>query len=296
MAQVKTRHRDGLIPWSKQQAITIWDIFLLIAGLTALTLGAEGLVRGSASLADRQPQMAPVIDRIKDAVTIKNLLGINREALVDFAVGFFNRALHFATYFLLATMFSFLILFDFPNLKNRVSALKHTRFKAAYDETAGSVAQFALVVGYTFQAQILIAVLNTLLTALGLWFFFKLEAIALLASIVFFAGLIPLWGTFISSIPILLLAFNEDGIGLAGKLVFMIGFVHLVEAYILNPRIVSAVLKINPLIKSQRSHYKTISATEKTKISGLRLGYEYATAESSFFSCLKCVAPVSGWR
>ena len=175
-------------------------------------------------LADKQPQMAPVLDRIKEAVSIKNLLGINREALVDFVVGSLNRTLHYATYFLLATLFSFLILLDFPNLKARVRALRATRFKAAYDETAGSVVQFALVVGHTFQAQILIAVLNTIMTALGLWFL-RLETIALLSSIVFFAGLIPVWGTFISSMPILLLSFNKGGIGLAGKAILMIAFV-----------------------------------------------------------------------
>lgn len=198
-------------------------------------------------LAHRQPQMAPVIESIKEAATIKNLLGINRDALVDFVVGFLNRTIHFTTYFLLATLFSFLILLDFPRLRMGVYALQNTRFKTAYDETAGSVAQFALVVGYTFQAQILIALINAALTALGLWFL-KMETIALLASIVFFAGLIPVWGTFISSIPILLLAFNEGGIGLAGKVLLMISFVHVIEAYILNPRIVSAVLKINPLL------------------------------------------------
>ena len=198
-------------------------------------------------LSDKQPQMAPVIDRFKDSITIKNLLGINREAFVEFAVGFFNRTIHFTTYFLLAILFSFLILLDFPNLKIRVWALRNTRFKEAYDETAGSVAQFALVVGYTFQAQILIAVINTILTAMGLWLL-QLETILLLSSIVFFAGLIPVWGTFISSVPILLLAFNQGGMILAGKIVLMITFVHAVEAYILNPRIVSAVLKINPLL------------------------------------------------
>jgi predicted PurR-regulated permease PerM len=36
--------------------------------------------------------------------------------------------------------------------------------------------------------------------------------------------------------------------GLAGKALLMISFVHMVEAYILNPRIVSAVFKINPLL------------------------------------------------
>jgi predicted PurR-regulated permease PerM len=198
-------------------------------------------------LAQKQPQAAPFLEGVKDATSINNLLGINREALVDFVLGFFNRITHFTTYFLLATLFSFLIVFDFPNLRTKVLALRQTRFQDAYDETADSVAKFALVVGFTFQAQILIAILNTGLTALGLWIL-KIGTVALLSSIVFFAGLIPVAGTFISSVPILLLAFNQGGIEMAGKTVGMIVIVHVVEAYILNPNIVSAVLKINPLL------------------------------------------------
>jgi predicted PurR-regulated permease PerM len=198
-------------------------------------------------LARKQPQIAPILEGVKETVTIKNLLGINREALVDFVMGSLNRITHYGTYFFLATLFSFLILFDFPHLKTRVLELRDTRFRDVYDETADSVARFALVVGSTFQAQILIAVVNTCLTALGLWLL-KIETIALLSCIVFFAGLIPVWGTFISSVPILLLTFNDGGVGLAGKTLLMITVVHLVEAYVLNPNIVSALLKINPLL------------------------------------------------
>jgi predicted PurR-regulated permease PerM len=198
-------------------------------------------------LALRQQQLGPVLEGLKETVSIKNLLGISREALLEFVVGFFNRIGHFATYFLLSSLFSFLILFDFPHLRERVLALRDTRFRDVYDETADSVATYALAVGYTFQAQIGIAVLNTLLTAIGLAIL-DIGTVTLLASIVFFAGLIPVWGTFISSIPILLLAFNNGGIALGLKAGGMIVLVHVVEAYILNPRIVSAVFKINPLL------------------------------------------------
>jgi predicted PurR-regulated permease PerM len=198
-------------------------------------------------LAHKQPQMTPFLASVKEAITLKNLLGLSNEGLVGLVIGFFNRISHFLTYFLLATLFSFLIVLDLPNLKSRVLALRQSRFKEVYDETADSVAQFAMVVGYTFQAQILIAIINTLFTALGLWLL-GIQPIALLSSIVFFAGLIPVWGTFISSVPILLLAFNDGGMALTGQTVIMIAFIHAVEAYILNPNIVSAVLKINPLL------------------------------------------------
>jgi predicted PurR-regulated permease PerM len=197
--------------------------------------------------ARKQPQLAPFLSGLKETISLKSLFGIPKEALVGFVVMFFNQITHFLTYLLLATLFSFLILFDFPNLRKRFLALRETRFQEAYDETADSVAKFALVVGYTFQAQILIAVINTLLTAMGLWLL-KIEPIVLLTIIVFFAGLIPVWGTFISSVPIFLLASNSGGLPLALNVLLMIIIVHVVEAYILNPRIVSAVLKINPLI------------------------------------------------
>lgn len=198
-------------------------------------------------LAQRQHQLEPVLEGLKETVSIKNLLGISREALLEFVVGFFNRIGHFGTYFLLATLFSFLILFDFPHLRERVLALRDTRFQDVYDETADSVAKYALAVGYTFQAQIGIAILNTLLTTIGL-LVLGIGTVTLLSSIVFFAGLIPVWGTFISSVPILLLAFNEGGMALGLKAGGMIVLVHVMEAYFLNPRIVSAVFKINPLL------------------------------------------------
>jgi predicted PurR-regulated permease PerM len=108
------------------------------------------------------------------------------------------------------------------------------------------VIQFAKVVGDAFQAQIGIALVNTIMTALGLWIL-GIHPIALLATVVFFCGLIPVLGVFISSAPILILAFNIGGLKLFTAALVMISIVHAIEAYILNPRIYSAVFKINPV-------------------------------------------------
>ena len=198
-------------------------------------------------LARKQPDMAPVFLGIKETLTVKNMLGVNREALLATVVRTLDKVSHYVTYFFLGTLFSFFILFDLPNLSTRTQSLEQTRFRAIYEETAESVVQFAMVVGAAFQAQILIAMFNTALTALGLWLL-GIEPVALLSIIVFFAGLIPVLGTFISSVPILLLAFNSQGWILALKATGMIAVVHVVEAYVLNPNIFSAVLKINPIL------------------------------------------------
>ena len=64
----------------------------------------------------------------------------------------------------------------------------------------------------------------------------------------FFCGLIPVLGVFISSVPIFLLSFNKGGFPLSAAALVMIIIIHSIEAYILNPRIFSAIFKINPVL------------------------------------------------
>ena len=198
-------------------------------------------------LGHSQPRLLPLVIRMKDSLSMESLVGVDGERVMSLLVASFNQVTHYFSYFLLSTLFSFFILFDFPNLRERAMGLRETRLREVYEETAGSVVRFALVVGEAFQAQILIAIINTALTACGLWGL-GIRPIALLSTIVFFAGLIPVLGVFISSIPILLLAFNAGGVHLTLGALIMIIVVHIVEAYILNPRIFSAVFKINPVL------------------------------------------------
>ncbi|MBW2060644.1 MAG: AI-2E family transporter [Deltaproteobacteria bacterium] len=198
-------------------------------------------------LATQQERLAPVFNRIKESLTFEALVGYNQEAILATVVKFFNSATTFFSYFLVGIIFSFLVLFDYPVLRERARSLQETRLRDIYIETVESVIQFALVVGEVFQAQILIACINTGLTALGLYIL-DIHPIIVLSVIVFFAGLVPVLGTFISSVPIFLLAFNSGGIKLVFYALTMIFIIHLIEAYILNPRIVSAVLRINPVL------------------------------------------------
>ncbi len=194
-----------------------------------------------------QPRAAPIISRIKESVSIQGLSGMKRDALVNFVLGFLNQVTHYISYFLLSTLFSFFILFDLPNLRTKAMALRDTRFREIYDETAETVVRFAMVVGAAFQAQIMIACINTALTAVGLWVL-GIHPISLLSTIVFFCGLIPVLGTIVSSVPVLLLAFNAGGIALLVEGLVMILIVHTLETYVLNPNVFSAVLKINPVL------------------------------------------------
>lgn len=158
-----------------------------------------------------------------------------------------ERGIHYIGWFFLAMLFSFLILLDLPELSLGTRRLRYTKLAETYKETADSIILFAKVVGENFRAQLIISAINTTLTAIGLYVL-GIKAIALLCAIVFMCGLIPVLGMIISSVPICLMAVNTGGIGLGMWALLMIILIHMLEAYVLNPRIVSSVMHINPVM------------------------------------------------
>ena len=147
----------------------------------------------------------------------------------------------------LALIFSFILVLDWRKIALHMRALEKSRIRIFYIGAAPHLRAFADVLGKTFRAQAIIATCNTILTALGLWYF-DVPNIALLSAIVFFCGFIPILGTFISSTPILLFGIQSGGLGLGIKLVVLIGLVHAFEAYLLNPRITGNILHAHPIL------------------------------------------------
>lgn len=150
--------------------------------------------------------------------------------------------------FLLSLLFSFLIVFDLPHLSTSVANLAHTKLRFIYIEVADSILDFSRVLGESFEAQLFIGMVNTFLTAVGLYAMGMGEHIAFLSMIVFFCSFIPVAGFIISSIPICLVALQSGGGQLMSMAVVFIVVIHFIEGYILNPNIYGARLHINPVI------------------------------------------------
>lgn len=193
------------------------------------------------------PDMAAPIAKVRDYLSLEALVGVKAETLFSVLMTTFNQITASISTFLLGTLFSFLIMLDFPHLRSKVIQLRCSRLHSIYDVTARSVVRFAIVVGMGFRAQILIAAVNTVLTAVGM-LALGIEPIALLSTVVFFCGLIPVLGTFISSAPIVVVAINTTGPGHALWAIGMILVVHTIETYVLNPRIMAAMFKISPVV------------------------------------------------
>jgi predicted PurR-regulated permease PerM len=150
--------------------------------------------------------------------------------------------------FLLALLFSFLIVLDLPVLSASIRSLENTKLRFIYVEVAESIHDFGLVLGQAFEAQFLIALVNTLLTALGLSILGVGKHIAFLSVIVFLSSFVPVVGVFISSIPICLVALQVSGMHAMLAAIGLIILVHLLEGYLLNPKIYGYRLRINPVI------------------------------------------------
>jgi predicted PurR-regulated permease PerM len=141
--------------------------------------------------------------------------------------------------FLLSILFSFLIVLDLPKLTQSVRGLQHTKIGFVYDEVSSTLYNFARVVGSALVAQLFIAILNTTLTAIGIFLIGLGQHAAFLSIIVFLCSFIPVAGVFISSAPICLLSL---------LVVLLIWIIHLIEAYVLNPHIYGAQLRINAVL------------------------------------------------
>lgn len=153
-----------------------------------------------------------------------------------------------ASAFLLALLFSFLIVLDLAKLGAGLRSLESTKLWFIYHSVADNIREFSQVLGKALEAQLIIAIINSFLTAIGISLLGLGPHVAFLSVIVFFCSFFPVIGVFISSIPICLIALQTAGLQTMFLGVLMIAVIHLIEGYILNPRIYGSYMRINSVI------------------------------------------------
>jgi len=150
--------------------------------------------------------------------------------------------------FLLSLLFSFLIVLDLPRLRASVRSLETTKLRFIYRSVAGNIHDFSQVLGRALEAQLIIAIINSFLTAICIYLLGLGQHVAFLSVIVFFFSFFPVIGVFISSIPICLIALQTEGLQVMLLAILMITVIHIIEGYILNPRIYGSYMRINSVI------------------------------------------------
>ncbi|MBM3961805.1 MAG: AI-2E family transporter [Planctomycetes bacterium] len=178
---------------------------------------------------------------------VRDFIGTLTESLAKNPLGLVQSGLGYASSFLLSLLFSFLIVLDLKKLQRGVQGLSRTKVGFIYDEVADNIAGFGRVLGRALEAQLAIALVNTILTALGIWLM-DLDNILVLSAIVFFCSFIPVAGTFISTTPIALVALQSDGVSALVLVIVLICVIHAIETYVLNPQIYGHHMHMNPVL------------------------------------------------
>ncbi|KAG6542439.1 hypothetical protein Mapa_016129 [Marchantia paleacea] len=185
--------------------------------------------------------------RAQRSTVLQQLIKDYSGAVVVWLATLISATSRFALQSLVSLIFSFMLVWDMPAIRRGVQSLKESRLSIVYQETAPVIATFGRIFGKALQAQSAIAVVNTALTSLGL-LVLRVSGVGLLSFFVFLCSFVPVAGVIISTVPIGVVAFTESGIWQLGLVVLMVILVHAVEAYILNPAIYSAHLKLHPLM------------------------------------------------
>lgn len=93
--------------------------------------------------------------------------------------------------------------------------------------------------GKVIEAQLIIAVVNCILTTISLWIL-DFPQLGGLSIMIFVLGLIPVAGVIISLIPLTIIAYSIGGMATVLYVGIAIMIIHGIEAYILNPNLMSS--------------------------------------------------------
>lgn len=159
------------------------------------------------------------------------------------------KILAFPLQLLTALLLSFLITIDVPRIRAGLEKLSRTRFRHVYWEIKPGLVSFGLLIGRAFQAQGIIAIVNSVLTWIAIHFLGIQNAI-FLCFIVFLCSFVPVLGVVFSSVPIAIMALTQEGgsFMLALSSIAAILLIHFLETSVLNPRILGNMLHLHPVL------------------------------------------------
>ena len=151
------------------------------------------------------------------------------------------------TFFLVLMVAAFLLL-DLERIHSFARGLVPSMYRSDYDVIVAGVDRGLSGV---IRGQLLICLVNGILTYIGL-LIFSVNYSLILAVVAALLSLIPIFGSILSTIPIVLAAMvsGSHGIEIA-KPIFIVAWIvgiHLLEANLLNPKIIGTAARIHPAL------------------------------------------------
>lgn len=245
-------------------AIVLFEYIILIVFIIfTLSNILPKIVDELASLPDKVPFIKNEVDNV--VVKLQDLIAFNTELWgsitevvntqdINIVFDIFNKLKSAWIIFfkiVLSIILSYVFIVDKDKLKKYFLWIKDSNFSFFYHEYEDFFKRIVKSFWLIFKAQAIIALTNTILTAIWLYFigfiyndWTMFPYFLTLILIVFICGFIPVLGTFLSSLPILFIGYNLWWFTIIIALLLLIFIIHLIEAYYLNPKIVSSFLNL----------------------------------------------------
>lgn len=139
----------------------------------------------------------------------------------------------------LALLLSFFLLLEKHKIQRFGKKLEHSKIAYTYSQLILFGGNFTHTFGKVMKVQVTIAFINCIISMI----FLKLlgfPQISNLGIMIFVLGLIPVAGVIISLLPLSIIAFSTGGINQVFAVIIMVLLIHAIEAYILNPKLMSS--------------------------------------------------------
>jgi len=194
-------------------------------------------IAGALSRFDFQKAVAdidPNFEWLASNVDVGTYLGRAADALMGGLASFGTAALNF----LLSLLFSFLFILERKKIAAIGDTISHSRIAFIYRYFLLFAGSFCYTFGKVMKVQVVIAAINCAISMVYLTIS-GFPYIMVLGIMIFILGLIPVAGVFISLVPLCIIAFNIGGAIKIVEVLIMIAIIHSIEAYFLNPKLMS---------------------------------------------------------
>jgi predicted PurR-regulated permease PerM len=206
------------------------------------TGGGRYVVGPRSDFDERRPRLADLIGRAATATQteMSKLLSVGQR--------FVASAIKTFAWFVLTFMVAAYLLVDLSRPIGFLRSLVPEPQRPNFDELLTQVDRGMAGV---IRGQLIICVVNGILTTLGL-LIFHVKFALLLGTLAAVMSFIPVFGSILSSVPIVTVALASGEGGLAvstglGVLLWIIG-IHFLEANLFNPKIIGSAAKIHPVV------------------------------------------------
>lgn len=179
----------------------------------------------------------PILDFLiaqLNTIDIANYLG-NKSAYLFSLVGDIGQI---GLYIFLSLILSLFFILEKDRVVRFVLGFKNSKISGFFNELQFFGDRLMNSFGKVIQAQILIALCNTVLSLIMLKILGFPQLIGL-GVMIFVLSLIPVAGVAISLVPLSIIAFNIGGFTYIIYVIIMIMIIHAVESYLLNPKLMS---------------------------------------------------------